>query len=384
MKYTVVVNGRFNAFDYSRELQDRGQLAGLVSTMPRKVARKYGISAGLYDGLPQFELSKRVFRKMFRRELPCEAYAKAFTSTALKRVRDECDAIVAFAGYALEIFESKKCKGKLRVLHRGSTHTLENSRLRNEAFQYHGRAYTPLPDSFIARELREYEVADKILVPSTFVYESFVKNGVNASKLMLNPYGCSLHRFRDAESSVGSESSDENVILFVGQVCERKGIGVLVRAVELVSQVRPCTKLRVVGAIAKGCRKFLQSEVVDYAGVLGPKELAAEYRRASVFVLPSFEEGQANVLLESAYFGLPIVATRNSGIKDCKLPSGFARICDVGSVDSTVAEILKALEAPRVVGHVVTPTWKAFTDRLVKSCSHVENVVQDLRLGDDA
>jgi glycosyltransferase involved in cell wall biosynthesis len=44
--------------------------------------------------------------------------------------------------------------------------------------------------------------------------------------------------------------------------------------------------------------------------------LASLYRTCDVFVLPSFEEGFARVMLEAAASGLPIIVTPNTGAED--------------------------------------------------------------------
>jgi len=55
---------------------------------------------------------------------------------------------------------------------------------------------------------------------------------------------------------------------------------------------------------------------VRFAGVLKGEELARAYREASVFVLPTVEEGLALVLGEALSHGTPVIATVNSGGAD--------------------------------------------------------------------
>jgi starch synthase len=53
-----------------------------------------------------------------------------------------------------------------------------------------------------------------------------------------------------------------------------------------------------------------------FRGVLKGEALAQAYREASVFVLPTVEEGLALVLGEALSFGVPVIATDNSGAAD--------------------------------------------------------------------
>ena len=50
------------------------------------------------------------------------------------------------------------------------------------------------------------------------------------------------------------------------------------------------------------------------------RELAELYRSCDVFVLPSFEEGLARVMVEAAACGLPLIVTPNTGAEDFFTP----------------------------------------------------------------
>src|SRR5205814_260994 len=54
----------------------------------------------------------------------------------------------------------------------------------------------------------------------------------------------------------------------------------------------------------------------DNVEIVGPRngpDLAAEFRDADIFVLPSIEDGSAYVLLEAMQAGLPVVTTDQAG-----------------------------------------------------------------------
>jgi glycosyltransferase involved in cell wall biosynthesis len=76
-------------------------------------------------------------------------------------------------------------------------------------------------------------------------------------------------------------------------------------------------------------------ENVFFTGALKGEELQQQYRTADVFCLPSIEEGQALVLGEALSFGIPIVATTNTGVTDIIVngKEGFVvPIRDAGSI----------------------------------------------------
>lgn len=57
-------------------------------------------------------------------------------------------------------------------------------------------------------------------------------------------------------------------------------------------------------------------EKVEFLGRIPHKETPKYYQEASVFVLPSFNEGMSNAMLEALATGLPIISTNTGGAKE--------------------------------------------------------------------
>jgi glycosyltransferase involved in cell wall biosynthesis len=57
---------------------------------------------------------------------------------------------------------------------------------------------------------------------------------------------------------------------------------------------------------------------IKYFGELKGDILKEKFENATIFCLPSYEEGMAYVLLEAQQFNLPIISTINSGVKELK------------------------------------------------------------------
>jgi glycosyltransferase involved in cell wall biosynthesis len=374
MQFTVVVNGKFHAFDYVAELQRRGMLRVCISTMPMSVAKQYGIRRENYIGLPYLELLKRIWRITLKSELPTMMYAKLFTRVAASKILDKTDVLVSFAGYSHELFNHPRLKESIKILDRGSTHTLANQLLKKQACEFHGTQFVGHSQKFLERELKEYDLADLIMVPSGFVRQTFIDHGIPSQKLLLNRYGVSENRF----AGLSTESrSRKRAVLFVGQGSERKGIGVLVKAVEAVRQEGFPAELWIVGAMSSEFKsRYLSMDWIKYFGVLKGQELLNKYYEAGVFCLPSFEEGLALVLLEAASARVKIVATRNTGVDDLHLPIGFVYTCEAGSVNGLKQSLCSALNSAETAGEVVSPsmlpTWHQFSENLIASASNLK------------
>lgn len=343
-KITVVVNGRFHAFDYAAELNKNQQLYRLISTMPFSVAKKFGINKKNYIGLPIFEVIKKLYRKILRREPPTLLYAKVFTKIASFFVPNDSDVVISFAGYSQEIFEAKKLINTKKILDRGSTHTLENIRLNKLAADYHNTNWEPHSKIFIERELKEYQLADKILIPSSFVKKTFLKNDIPEAKLIQIPYAYSLTKFKNLKIN---KAKKEKAVLFVGQISPRKGILVLINAMKLVVDKLPDVKLWLVGSKNSSIPdSIFEKPWIKSFGILSGQELFDKYNQASVFCLPSFEEGLALVLTEALNCELPIVATENTGVSNLTEEGMQGFIVPAGNHIKTAEMLIEVLENP--------------------------------------
>lgn len=179
-------------------------------------------------------------------------------------------------------------------------------------------ATVPYDDPISDHLLEEFELADLILVNSSFALQSFLDMGTPASKLAVLPLGVDPVVFNP-----GSQPRREGArpgsgplrLLFVGALSHRKGLDLLLEAVEFLDQP---VDLRVAGPPADPAI----SARADSAGtctVLGAvtrDRLAGEYRAADVFVLPSRSDSYPLVTLEAIASGTPVIVTDMCGTAD--------------------------------------------------------------------
>ncbi len=171
----------------------------------------------------------------------------------------------------------------------------------------------PINPRKVDKEEEEYELADRILVPSAFAASSFRQMAVAPSKLVTAPYGISLNRFYP----VCEPESGRFKILYVGQVSLRKGFLHLLSAFTKLR--RRDKELVVIGAINPTMKKLLARfslTGVRFLGLVPNASLREHYSGAHVFVLPSVEDGFGLVIGEAMACGCPVVATENTGARE--------------------------------------------------------------------
>jgi starch synthase len=163
----------------------------------------------------------------------------------------------------------------------------------------------------VAVEREEHALADVIVVPSDFVKQTLVEEGVDESKIRIIPFGTDLTLFHPPEKRGGKTV----VFLFVGGLTARKGLPVLLTAWRQLAL--PDAELWLVGS---GSLPMSESATlpptVKMLGPQGRQEVASLMRQADVFVFPSFFEGLAQVQIEALATGLPLIATHESGAAD--------------------------------------------------------------------
>lgn len=108
-------------------------------------------------------------------------------------------------------------------------------------------------------------------------------------------------------------------LLYIGRIMKDKGINELLQAARNIKDKYPNVQFDVIGHadLEEDIQKVKQAEqegLLVYHGV--QKDVRPFIRRAHATVLPSYHEGMANVLLESASTGRPILASLVPGCQE--------------------------------------------------------------------
>ena len=240
LRIAIAAAGRFHVLDLARELHAIGHRVRFYSYVPRSRARSFGLPAECHVSLMPFALPAIIWQRLAPGFLPRLRERIMYTAlnyAAILRLY-RCDVFICMSGIYLEAARfARKRYGARLWFERGSRHILAQDRILAAI----DGAERPSRLA-VRRELAGYEMADRIVVPSLQVEESFAAAPDLRPKLFRNPYGVDLAMF----PARGSKDVTEPVaLLYVGTWSLQKGCDLLEEAVNRVAGVR----LTHVGAI---------------------------------------------------------------------------------------------------------------------------------------
>lgn len=141
--------------------------------------------------------------------------------------------------------------------------------------------------------------------------------GIDPAKIVVLRNGVDLDRFRPVDRQAARQrvGVDGRVLLSVGNLIELKGHHLVIDALASL----PGWTLLIVGEgpwrerLQRRAAAAGSADRVRLIGAVPQEELIDYYNAADILVLASSREGMANVLLEAAACGTPILATRVAG-----------------------------------------------------------------------
>ena len=322
LSVTQISIARFHHFHLARQLEKHGLLGGIYTGYPRfKLQDEQGIPTGKIHTFPWLHAAYMARGRVglnrwqwLNREWAWQAH-ETLDRHVCSRLRTPT-VLLAISGCGLYAGKRAQQLGGLHICDRGSSHIRMQDELLYEEYKRYGAPWHGIDQRTIAKEEAEYEQANWISVPSQFCVDSFLANGVSASKVVKIPYGARLERFYPSHP-IASKQDDEFRVLFVGQGGPRKGFIDLLKAFSLLQY--PRKRLTLIGSLSSEAQALLGQIApshVEFLGIVPNTQLRDHYRHASVFVLPSVEEGLAMVMGEAMACGCPVIASTNTGAAD--------------------------------------------------------------------
>ena len=265
---------------------------------------------------------------------------RAFDLWLSGNISDNSDALICMSGFGLASLKKAKHKKFITIIECGSAHTDYQHNVLIDEYKKNGIINGLFPANYRNRVKKEFEEADYIQIPGTFVRNTFLEAGVPPEKLLLAHYGADLDIFSPKSPPTGDTPFR---IICPSGVNIRKGARILVEAWKKLSW--DDAELHWIGSITPETEHLFKSETkgICFHKWMSHLELSNLYRSCDVMCLPTFEDGFAMVVVEAAACGVPSILTPNSCAQDFFTqgnPEGW--LIPVNSVDALCESLIEA------------------------------------------
>lgn len=218
--------------------------------------------------------------------------------------------------------------------------------------------------------------ADTIRVVAECTKKNLIEMGIKAEKIFVVPTIIDVSRFDNVDGSEIRKKYLKNesgrIVMFVGRLSKEKNIPMLIRAFASVSGEFPDARLLIVGggperekleALAAGLGL---GEKAIFAGPVEYDLIPQYHAAADIFVLPSFHEGRANVLVEAALASTPIIATDAGDAGECIQNDKNGFLVRVGNQEDLENKIILMLKDPEMLRNFNELSRKNIIDYLTR------------------
>ncbi len=220
--------------------------------------------------------------------------------------------VYLWAGLSLDIFKRFHNQGTKIIIERINCHQATAKSILDNGYSDLGLAVDhTITDESIRLENKKLSLADGIFCPNPLVYTSLVDNGVPEYKLLPTSYGWSPERFPNLISE--PRKNTKPTFLFVGTMCVRKGVPLLLQAWEkadINAHLIFCGSMD--STIEQAYGDYFQRD--DITHIPFTRNIGDYYNLADAFVFPTLEEGGPMVTYEAMAHGVvPLVSEMGAG-----------------------------------------------------------------------
>jgi alpha-maltose-1-phosphate synthase len=375
LKYILSNAGKFHHFEVAKVLHQRSQLTKIICGYPWFKLKKEKIPKRLVNANGLLRIIREPFigvKNLEKIDFFLEKLnAKNIDKVTCKSIYNYKDAnvLLSLSTVGLKSGMVMKKNKKIYICERSSAHIVhQNELLKNEYEEYTNRKFQ-IDNWYIERELEEYQNADIILVPSTFVKNTF--NQSHYSKIQIIEFGADIDNF----FMINDENKSQKYfdILFIGAKSLRKGLHYLIEAFNKFKH--PNKRLHIIGSNTDDKDFFdkkLNSENIIVYGHVPHSKMNKIINKCHLHVLPSIEDGFGLVVLQAAAAGCPSIVSENAGASD------FIKKNNCGFVvpyknSSAITEKIQLLADNKImlnemsynaINSTKQYTWSNYVDRL--------------------
>jgi glycosyltransferase involved in cell wall biosynthesis len=339
IKVNLLVGARFQAKLVANFLQKNNIDTNIYTSSPPKKWHEESLPKKKIIFVPLiFKIFSIIFRvKAMRRLREFDAIIFDFIASIIMR---KSDLLHGWATFSLISAKKIKKTGGFFILERACPHVLFQEKLLiEEAFSL-GIKYSKTSDYFIQRCIKEYELADKIIVPSMYSLNTFIEQGINRNKLELVRLDAN---FTKSGRKDYIKKNNSFIVGSVGGNPLRKGFLYLIEAWQKLKLPKAKLLLKTSESELQNIPilwdKIKDDSSIEIMGYF--KRIEDFYLECDIFCLPSVDDGFGMVVFEALACGKPVIACENVGASEMLKHGETGFVVKARDVDSIAKYINK-------------------------------------------
>ncbi|MBQ0719373.1 MAG: glycosyltransferase [Gammaproteobacteria bacterium] len=241
-----------------------------------------------------------------------------------------------------------------------------------------------------AKLLQALDRAARVFAVADSLKRHVVSLGAVAENIQVVGNGVDTERFAPQDRQTARQRfdlpDDAQVLVTVGGLVERKGFHRVIELIPALLEEFPRLYYLVVGgACAEGdWRECLEAQANDlgvrervlFTGAVAPDELSWPLSAADIFVLPTSNEGWANVFLEAMACGLPVVTSDVGGNPEVVCHDELGTIVPFGHPEALQQAIAQALnnnwQREKIIAYAKDNSWEHRVEHLLTAFAEIE------------
>jgi glycosyltransferase involved in cell wall biosynthesis len=388
VKIAIAVQGRFHAFDLAKALVNRSHDVTVFTNYPKWAVKRFGFPPERVRSFWFHGIVSRIAHRLHDAGLWAEPerwlHPMFGRWISAELSKDRWDVVHGWSGVSEEYLATHPQEETVKLMMRGSAHIQVQSRILEEEETRTGHPLDRPGPWIIAREQREYQLADRIVLLSTFALRSFVKEGWERGKLRLLSLGTNAEAFRP-DSEVIQErcrrilSGEPLRIIYVGNVSYQKGMWDLAEIIKSLSRGR--FRFQLVGSVLRETSDTVATleNFAEFIPRRPQKNLPQFYVNNDLFVFPTLYEGFGMAYAEAIAHGLPVIGTTGGAIPDT-VPASAGVLVPPGDAPALAAALRHLIEDSGARERLAAgaraaadklPTWRGSAEKFSQAIERV-------------
>tara|TARA_Y100000588_G_C14277648_1_gene935197 strand:- start:5542 stop:6663 length:1122 start_codon:yes stop_codon:yes gene_type:complete len=154
------------------------------------------------------------------------------------------------------------------------------------------------------------------------------------------------------------DQSKKLIFLFAARLIKSKGLSEFLEAGKILIAKYPGTKFLVAGkydlenpeTISEKTFASLKDSGIEFLGEVPYQEMNNIYKKATIFVLPSYREGLPKAALEAASTGMPLILTDVPGCRECVEDNVNGYLVREKDANDLTSKMEKIILNPEIIG----------------------------------